>query len=82
MIAKVTFKFSGNDTVAIITDEARWFCTNKLVESALDLLCNPKDDGPSSGPLGYRAALKAASLLVDGVAHFPPRASESDDVVY
>lgn len=82
MIARVTFKFNGKETEAIISDEARWFCTNKLVESALDLLCNPKDDGPSAGPVGYRAAMRAASLLVDGVAHFPPHVARSEDVVY
>lgn len=82
MIAKVTFKFNSNDTEAIITDEARWFCTNKLVESALDLLCNPKDDGPSTGPVGYRASLRASSLLVSGIAHFPPSTPRPEDVIY
>lgn len=84
MIAKVIFKSvrGDQDMEAILTDEGRWFCVNKLIEVALDTLCNPRDDGPSTGPIGYRAVLKAASLLRGGVPHFPPRLVEPEGAIY
>lgn len=81
MIAKLTFRFNGKSYEATVKDDRRWSCDDSWMEDVLNMLFDPKKDGPSSGYPGACAA-RAAAFFMDGHATFLPRPPAQQGVVY
>ena len=81
MIARLSFRFGGKRVRAMVTDERQWLCEDKRMEDILNILFDPKRDGPATGFPGACAA-RAASFFMDGHATFPARKPDLEEVVY